>query len=80
MAELDAAGVFRKKTDGANSKKGTVNTVAGEATDSDSGGGGTGDANTEETAASTLTDPTEALWSTTRSSCEPRGTAMPQSA
>ena len=38
MAELDAAGVFRKKSDGGNDKKGTVNTVAGEEADDDSGG------------------------------------------
>ena len=64
VAELDAAGVFRKKTDGSNSsnsKKGTVNTVAGEETDNASGGG-TSDAKTEETTASDLTDPTEAPW------------------
>ena len=63
VAELDAAGAFKKKGDGSSDKKGTINTVAGEEASDDSGGI-PGDAKTEETAASELTDTTEAPWPT----------------
>ena len=62
LAELDAAGAFKKKSDGGANKKGAVNTVAGEEAN-DNSGGSAGDTKTKETAASELTDLTEAPWS-----------------
>ena len=64
MAELDAAGAFRKKGDGGGEKRGTVNTVAGEETNDDSGGSAS-DTKTEETSTSDLTDGSpDAPWPT----------------
>ena len=73
VAELNAARVFRKKSDGGNNKKSTVNTVAGKEANDDSGGG-TGDAKTEGTGANKLTDLTEAPWPSYKGG---RGTPMP---